>query len=239
MHPDTAAWAAAPDRYDDIGWYRELGARAEPYLAQLPGEAHPLARGIAAIERDFGVRPSTLICPGDAWTQSALDTALSLGIQAVSSYYFALRHDDRFCWSQHICAPYLDEPDAVWFDSGLPVVGYFHDADLAQHGVDWLARQLDRWSAAGARRFVSLRELTAATQVRLEIGGTAGASTLGVHIKTPTAASVRLPVCFHQGDATDRHALEIAAGPAASSYPLEGATTRSSQPRINASGAPQ
>jgi hypothetical protein len=27
MHPDTAAWAQAPDRYEATSWYRELGTR--------------------------------------------------------------------------------------------------------------------------------------------------------------------------------------------------------------------
>jgi hypothetical protein len=66
MNPDHARWALAADRYDNVGWYRELGAHAQPYLATLRAEQHPLALGIAGIEHYFGRRPSTLICPGDA-----------------------------------------------------------------------------------------------------------------------------------------------------------------------------
>lgn len=80
----------------------------------------------------------------------------------VASYYLALRHDGRFCWTTHVCAPYLDQPDAAWFSSGLPVVGYFHDRDTALGGPEWLARWLDGWEALGARRFIDFRELAAA-----------------------------------------------------------------------------
>src|SRR5262249_10232898 len=61
--------------------------------------------------------------------------------------------------TQHVCAPYLDEEDALWFDGGLPVVGYFHDRDLAVHGPSWLGACLDRWRDAGARRLLDFREL--------------------------------------------------------------------------------
>jgi len=77
----------------------------------------------------------------------------------VSSYYQALRDRDRFCWTQHVVAPYLDQAEASWFEAGLPVVGYFHDRDLAVHGVSWIGKCLDRWQAAGARRLLDFREL--------------------------------------------------------------------------------
>ncbi len=64
---------------------------------------------------------------------------------------------------------WLDEPDARWFRSGLPVIGYFHDRDLAIHGVDWLGRQLDAWQRVGARRFISLRELAATAHRSFEV----------------------------------------------------------------------
>jgi hypothetical protein len=159
MHPDATAWAKAPDRYQAVGWYRELGPRTLPVLSRLPPEQHPLSLGASAVERYFGARPTTLICPGDEWTNEALEHALDLGLSLVSSYYLAVRHGDRFCWTQHVCAPYLDEPDCAWFDSGLPVVGYFHDREPSVEGPGWLAHCLDRWIVCGARRFILFRDL--------------------------------------------------------------------------------
>lgn len=159
VHPDVAEWLAADDRYESIRWYRELGPAAAPVLARLPLERHPLTLGFEAIEHWFGHRPTTLVSPGDEWTNEALGTALDLGISLVDSYYLALEHDGRLCWSTHVCSPYLDEPDAAWFESPLPVVGYMHDRDLVVNGVGWLEEWMDAWVQAGARRFIDFRQL--------------------------------------------------------------------------------
>jgi hypothetical protein len=162
MHPDIASWVRAADRYESVGWYRELGSRAERAIAARPAQDHPLALGVAALRRHFGVCPTTLISPGDEWTDAALERALELGLRLVSSYYQAIRIGDRFCWCTHFCAPYLNEPDGAWFDAGLPVVGYFHDRELALDGVAWFRGWLDRWQQDGARRLLDFRELSAA-----------------------------------------------------------------------------
>ena len=77
----------------------------------------------------------------------------------MSSYYLALRDRERFCWTQHVCAPCLDGPDTAWFDAGLPVVGYFHDREPALVGAEWIGRWLDHWRAVGARTLLDFREL--------------------------------------------------------------------------------
>jgi hypothetical protein len=110
-----------------------------------------------------------LVCPGDQWTPEVPERALDLGLQLVGSYYLAMRQGDRFCWTQHVCAPYLNEPNPAWFDAGLPVVGYFHDRELALEGVDWISRWLDRWQAAGATRLMDFRELATAVCCRLQL----------------------------------------------------------------------
>jgi hypothetical protein len=159
MYPERAVWACAPDRYETKRWFREFGADAAPAIAQQPPAEHPLRLGIQAIEASYGTRPKTLIFPGDEWTEPSMEVALDLGIELVSSYYLALRYVGRFCWALHVCAPYLDKPSAEWFDSGLPVIGYFHDQDLATKGTSWMRHWLDRWTEAGARHFIDLRQL--------------------------------------------------------------------------------
>jgi hypothetical protein len=132
MHPDTAAWAAAEDRYDGgQDWFRELGRAHVAAIAARPPERHPLRLGCEALEHFFRVRPTTLICPDNQWTDAAIEVALDLGLDLIACYCLALRDGDRFCWSQHICAPYLDKPAQHWFDAGLPVVGYCHDREPA------------------------------------------------------------------------------------------------------------
>jgi hypothetical protein len=169
MHPNTMSWSKAPDRYESVRWYRELGSGAAATITARPLAQHPLVRGLAAFRRFFKTRPTTLICPGEEWTNSVLECALKLDLYLVGSYYLALRDGDRFCWTQHVCAPYLDKPDPLWFDSGLPVVGYFHDFDISRHGVEWFNRWLDAWQSAGADRIIDFRELAAALNHRLDV----------------------------------------------------------------------
>jgi hypothetical protein len=161
MYADPRVWAKAPDRFETTSWYREFGRAAEQVIAGLPLKERPMGLGVAAIGRYFGVLPTTIIFPGEEFTGSSVEQALELGFRLVSSYYQALRDRNRFCWTQHVISPYLDEADSSWFDAGLPVVGYFHDRDLAVHGVSWFGKCLDRWQAAGARRFLDFRELSA------------------------------------------------------------------------------
>ena len=200
MHPDTEAWAKAPDRYEGwpaTSWYRELGKAAQATLATRPPEKHPLALGVAAFHQYFNVRPTTLICPGDQWTLDVPERALDLGLQMVGSYYLAIRDGARFCWTQHVCAPYLDKPDAAWFDAGLPVVGYFHDYELALEGVPWMSRWLDQWQAAGAKKFIDFRELAAAIGRRLHLEEHDGALHLQVESEGAPALVRPLPVALY------------------------------------------
>ena len=171
MHPDATKWAAAPDRYENLGWFRELGSVAAATIAGRPPAEHPLSLGIAALRRYFGVTPTTVVAPGDEWTHEVLEVALDAGLQLVDSYYLALRHDERFCWTTHVCAPYLDKADAEWFAAGLPVVGYFHDREPALNGVAWMSDWLDRWQEVGALRVIDFRELAGALGRRVHIDG--------------------------------------------------------------------
>jgi hypothetical protein len=214
IHPDSASWAKALDRYEATRWFREFGRGAEPTIASLPPEHRPLTLGVAALRRFFGVAPTTLICPGDEFTERVLERALGLGFSLVGSYYLALRHRDRFCWSTHVCAPYLDEPDARWFTSGLPVVGYFHDRDLAREGADWLARWLDQWRAAGARRLIDFRELAAGLGRRLSIEGPADDTELVVTSEDAPALVRPLPIAvrYPGGRAPTRLSVDLDGG---------------------------
>lgn len=192
MFPDAATWASAPDRYDAVVWYRELGPAATAAITARPPEQRPLALGASILRRYFGEPPVTLICPGDQWTDDVLQRALGLGLELVSSYYLALREGARFCWAQHVCAPYLNEPSHAWFDAGLPVVGYFHDRDVAQQRIQWMGKCLDGWRNAGARRFLTLRELAAALGHRLFLEETSGEPRL--RVRRLGAASLPRPL---------------------------------------------
>ena len=166
LRPDVDRWVRAPDRHDAVAWYREFDAAAEESVAASASE-HPLARGVDELAGFFGARPTTVVFPGDEWTNASLDRALDLGLSFAASYYLALRDGDRLCWCEQVCAPYLDEPDHRWFASGVPIVGYFHARDIATHGVGWLGDLLSRWSEAGATRMIGFDDLAFALGSRV------------------------------------------------------------------------
>jgi hypothetical protein len=161
------AWSSAPDRYEAQAWYREFGRPAADAIGRRAAGEHPLELGTRALERLFGVRPTTFVPPGDQFDDADVEVAQRLGFSFVASYYLALRDGDRFCWCQHLCAPYLDLAARRWLTAGLPVVGYFHDKD----GIDWMSRCLDAWANAGVTRMIDFRHLAAAVALEVNIRG--------------------------------------------------------------------
>jgi hypothetical protein len=164
---DLEAWARADDRYDNVAWYRELDAGQPPAGGPEPGDA--VRAGAAALRAHFAEEPTALVCPGQAWTGRALEAALAEGLRLVAADGLALRDRDRFCWCPDVPVAYLGAPEAAQLEGELPVMALFHDRELAEEGVGWLPAALDAWRAAGARRFIDLRELAAALELRLTL----------------------------------------------------------------------
>lgn len=160
IHPDKKSWLNATDRHENKKWFREFGRAATGFTNGLADEKHPLFSGIAAFQKNFRSLPSTLVFPGEEFTNTVLEKVVKSGLNLVSSYYLAIRIGHQLCWNQHICSPYLDLADPGWFEQELPVVGYFHDFDVSTHGTRWFAQQLEKWQEAGANFFIDFRELS-------------------------------------------------------------------------------
>ena len=151
-----AAWAAAPNRHEGVGWYRELEGLEPP-----PGEPGPVAHGFEAFAEHLGAPPTALCCPGHACSPAAATSAAGVGLGLIAAETLAIRHDGRLAWCDHISNPYADGAAGPWLESGLPVVTCLHDRDLVLGGTGWLAERLDEWRAHGATRFASLGDLAA------------------------------------------------------------------------------
>jgi hypothetical protein len=169
VHADAESWARAPNRYDEVAWYREFTPESDAVLATQEPEEHPIALGHALLRDTFGVQPTTLVCPGDAWTPSTLQQALQLDLGLVSATGLALRHEDRFCWCAGVATIPLDAPGTDHFASELPVICRFHDLEPATLGITRFAEALDEWRRLGARRLIDFRELAAALALRLRL----------------------------------------------------------------------
>ena len=110
-----------------------------------------------------------LIFPGEEFTKQVQEDALDLGWEVISSYYQAFRIEDRFCWSQQICSPYLDEFDSKWISSEMPFIGYFHDFDLSRNGLKWFSECIENWKKLGVKNFIDLRTLLIGLNYNLSI----------------------------------------------------------------------
>ena len=159
LHPDRVSWANSSDRYTKTSWYREFGSEKINYLMANPSIEHPLVSGIKYFYETFQNFPNVLICPGDEFTNDVLIKTLETEITLVNSYYLGMRIGDHLCWAQHVCTPYFDKPNSEWFDSGLPVIGYFHDFDICIKGREWFSEYLDEWIKAGAENIIDFSEV--------------------------------------------------------------------------------
>lgn len=169
VHADVKMWARAPDRYDEVAWYQEFAPESEAVLATRDAGEHPLVLGHALLRETFGVQPTTLVCPGDAWTPSTLRHALQVGLWLVTARGFALRDEGRFCWCAGVATTPIDPPTGDYFPAELPVICRFHDREPATLGAPWFAGMLDEWRRRGARRLIDFRELSSALALRLRL----------------------------------------------------------------------
>lgn len=158
MVPDTVAWSAASDRYDEVGWFRELWP---PNLDQEP-EVDAQAQRLRQWQEALGKTGTTLVAPGEEWGLNTLAAARSVGLRLLSSWGICFLDRAVPTWSAGIGSPYLDEAAPGWFDDCLPQVGYWHDRDMAVHGPGWVPEQLERWRDCGVQRAWSFAQLAAA-----------------------------------------------------------------------------
>lgn len=160
MDPDTAAWAAAPDRDETVDWYRELWP---PRTSQEPPVSAQQER-LRSWQAATGLPGTALVAPGEEWGLNTLAAAKAAGFQLFNSWGLCFLDRAVPSWTVGIGSPYLDEPDPSWFADGLPQVGYWHDRDMALHGPSWVGTQLERWRDCGAQRALSFAQLAAAYQ---------------------------------------------------------------------------
>jgi hypothetical protein len=157
LEPDLEAWLAAPDRFDDPAWFRELWP---PRREREPGWREQAQR--LALWQEACGPGTTLVAPGEGWGTETLRAARAQGMRLFNSWGICRLDGPVPLWSRGIGSPYLDEQDPAWFEAGLPVVGYWHDRDMALGGPDWAPQQLAAWREAGARRLWAFADLARA-----------------------------------------------------------------------------
>ena len=202
IHPDRDKWLNAADRGSNPSWYREFGSSGMTAIRHLSPDMHPLLRTIDWMKEFYGRIPRVLIFPGEVFTSEAVEDALKFDFRLISSYYLAIRHGQHFCWIQHACTPYLDAPDAAWFDAGMPVVSCFHDWDVSRNGMVWFRQWMEAWQHAGASNFIHLEEISDRLDLRFRLEMDDENYQLLIHSykgKLPKGG-LRLDLCFGKLD---------------------------------------
>jgi hypothetical protein len=203
--PDYRGWASAPDRYENLAWYREL----EGFEGAVDG-LDPVAEGTEALRRSFGVEPTTLSCPGQACSEAAVESALEAGLRLVAAESLSIREGERFCWSDHVASVAIEFVQPSLLEAGIPVVGLLHDRDVALHGPAWLGERLDEWAAGGARRLIDFRELAATLACRVWIDE--GDGSLGVQRPSSPELVRPVQVAFRPSDSEPPSELDARIG---------------------------
>jgi hypothetical protein len=157
INPDRAAWAGAPDRREAEHWFRELWPPRDPVEPSVERQGEIIARWQEACGRG-----TTLVAPGEAWGVNTLAAARARGLELFCSWSICRLTDPVPTWCAGVGSPYLDEADPGWFDAGLPVVGYWHDRDMAVGGPRWAPDLLQAWRECGARRAWAFADLARA-----------------------------------------------------------------------------
>lgn len=157
LDPDVGAWLAAPDRNTNPAWFRELWP---PRLEREP----PVEAQMAVLARwraECG-SATTLVAPGEAWGLNTVTAARRHGLRLFNSWGICRLDLPVPTWSAGVGSPYLDEADPAWCDGDGPVVGYWHDRDMALQGPGWAPGFLDAWRDCGITRLVAFSDLAAA-----------------------------------------------------------------------------
>lgn len=157
LDTDTGAWLAAADRYTNRDWFREMWP---PRLVEEPSV--DVQRAVVQRWQAACGPGTSLVAPGEAWGLNTVTAARLQGLRLFNSWGICRLDMPVPTWSAGVGSPYLDEADGAWSSCEVPVVGYWHDRDMAVSGPGWAPSQLDAWRDCGIKRFVAFADLARA-----------------------------------------------------------------------------
>lgn len=169
IHPNLETWDQSPDKHTNICWFREFGKFTCVSGANPIGKNQILGKAKDHLREFWDRDPMVFIFPGEEFNMQDQKEILANDWKMVSSYYQAIKFENTLCWSQYICAPYLDQTDFLWAKESVPVIGYFHDFDIYKQEVNWLESMLAEWKARGIDHFIDLDTLFIGSQFELSI----------------------------------------------------------------------
>lgn len=157
LDPDVQAWLGAPDGRTNPAWFREMWP---PRFEREPSVEAQVAV-IGRWQAECG-SATALVAPGEAWGLNTVTAARRQGLKLFNSWGICRLDLPVPTWSVGVGSPYLDEADPAWCQRDVPVVGYWHDRDMAVAGPSWAPGHLEAWRECGIRRLVAFSDLAAA-----------------------------------------------------------------------------
>lgn len=163
LDPDLDAWLAAADGTTNPAWFREMWP---PRLDREPSVDAQMVV-LQQWEAECG-SATTLVAPGEAWGLNTLIAARRQGLRLFNSWGICRLDLPVPTWLAGVGSPYLDEADPRWCQGDGPVVGYWHDRDMAVSGPSWAPDHLDAWRDCGIRRLVAFSDLAAVYRAEVD-----------------------------------------------------------------------
>ena len=162
VDPDTDQWLAAKDRYDNMGWYHEFRHVCENRDIGDAELSHILNESAKKIEECFGVFPTAVTPSGHEQSENTDIIAHAEGYKLFSSEYHSIKKNGLVIRNEKIKSIFLEAmlPDSSFAAAGYPIVGVFHDYDIAVNGLGWLEETIDQCRKSGINRFMTLKELS-------------------------------------------------------------------------------
>jgi hypothetical protein len=158
---NTDSWYRARDRYDNLKWYHEFRHVHDNRDAADDDQTKMLRDSAEAIEEVWGIRPVAVTPSGHEQSKNSERIARDTGYKLFSSDYNAVLKNNMILRNDKIKSIFFESTraDRSMADSGYPIVGVFHDYEIANRGLSWLELCLSSWKKEGINRFMTLREL--------------------------------------------------------------------------------
>jgi len=162
-HLDTKIedWLEAEDRYSNWCWWHEFRHVIDNRDCTVKEQQYVLQDSAKLIERFFSISPSAVTPSGHEQSKNSEQLAHGVEYKLFSSEYNSFQQNDLILRNDKITSIFLDStpPNSSYVNAGYPVVGVFHDYEIAHKGIDWFEGIIRDWKKKGIQQFITLREL--------------------------------------------------------------------------------
>jgi len=157
----TEAWLTAEDRYTNWCWWHEFRHVLDNRDCTTVEQQYVLRNSVRLIEDFFSISPSAVTPSGHEQSVNSEQIAHDCGFKLFSSEYTSVKKNNLVVRNDKLQSVFLASvvPDPAYSHAGYPIIGVFHDNEIATLGTSWLEQTLNDWAKIGYDRFITLREL--------------------------------------------------------------------------------